>query len=301
MEQQNVFQGLVEQILQSNNQLLHELTTSREAQGVQLHQQFQQQQQQFQQQQQQFQQFTARDAAPRDAPAGTGGSMSLAKAVASPDKFQNAEGQDVHRWVDSMDTYLRAINANDESTRVHVAATYLKGPPHDWFRMQPSGAAIRSEWSSFQAALVAEFDTLSTDQMIRDKLDGLCMGKSEDVQSHVDAFNTLAYQLREPLSEPDKLNKFTRGLNDEVRKLTLLASPTSFHAALLQARNVERVNVLDRRARTGSNRARGAPAVPSAPTTGTTPMDLTAVVAAVMDVRRHQGRGRGRGRGRGGQ
>ena len=81
--------------------------------------------------------------------------MSLAKAVASPDKFQNAEEQDVHRWVDSMDTYLRAINANDESTRVHVAATYLKGPPHDWFRMQPSGAAIRLEWSSFQAALVA--------------------------------------------------------------------------------------------------------------------------------------------------
>ncbi|CAI7870864.1 unnamed protein product, partial [Closterium sp. NIES-54] len=144
------------------------------------------------------------------APGSVVGSLSHVRA-SMPDTFVPGKGQPVvRRWLFLVEEYLRLSHVAGEEW-APFAGTLLRGSAVAWWQsVQP---AIQT-WQQFKEALVAAYEPINAMARARDRLANLQQRTS--VADYIAEFRDISTEISD-LSTAEALDKFKRGLKDDVR------------------------------------------------------------------------------------
>ena len=154
-----------------------------------------------------------------------GSSAVPAKCSANaPDKFKEGGKTSIFDWLEAMEIYLQAGGANPQR-RVEIAATYLEPKVLKQWLLAARGLEARGEsvadWDKFRAAMIRAFGNVNLEQSARAKLRTLT--QTGTVEEFANEFQNLCAQITEmPLSEGDKIERFTQGLRHEIQILVAI-------------------------------------------------------------------------------
>lgn len=156
----------------------------------------------------------------------------------APDTF-SGEGNTrfrVHDFTQTVTTYFLATNANDEESRVHYAATLLRGAAQRWLTELQRTGAVPATWTAFSAALQRHFLPGGTAVAVRSMLDRTKQKAS--VGDYADRLNGLFTQAP-VMSEDEKIAWFLRGLKPHTRLQTEFTRPGTLVDAIEQATRID--------------------------------------------------------------
>ncbi|CAI5475466.1 unnamed protein product [Closterium sp. Yama58-4] len=144
------------------------------------------------------------------APGSVVGSTSHVRA-SLPDTFVPGKGQPVvRRWLFLVEEYLRLSHvAGDEWAP--FAGTLLRGSAVAWWQSVRPAIQI---WQQFKEALVASYEPINAMAKARDRLANLRQRTS--VADYIADFRDISTEISD-LSTAEALDKFKRGLKDDVR------------------------------------------------------------------------------------
>ena len=175
----------------------------------------------------------------------------------------------------------RYTGPNADNAKIVYAASYLSGPPKEWFQPHVNetiGTITLPTWANFVAALKAAFDDPDAYQTAYTKISSL--KQERDCSSYHAAFVPLATILG--FDQRTKISFFKKGLNGELKKALSyqITLPDIFDAYIQACIKIDNQIRANKEARDSIPRTQGgqfAPATTTSTSTGTHsgPMDLS--------------------------
>lgn len=190
---------------------------------------------------------------------------------AKPRTYSAERGSSPDEWIFYFEQYAELVNLHG-ADRVKLAATYLDGPAATWWRSIATQAAQGNyalpTWDEFKAQLIATFKPANAVQVARDRLFQL---KQQGTVAKYNTEFTRLVLIAGNVQEPEKLDKYLRGLKPRVRVQVQLTNPTNTEDAMAKAQTVDSILWYNNPA---SNQPFQAPRVGGM---GYAPMDLSAM------------------------
>lgn len=159
-----------------------------------------------------------------------------------PDTFGGRREENVETWLFQVKQYLDLCKIEDEKTQVQMAAAFLKDTAAVWWRNRLTSSLADlgglNTWSVFQTTLAGQFKPVNASKQARDRMARL--RQTHSVQAYIHAFRSIALEIPS-MTEEEKLDKFLRGLRDEIRVPVELRGPTSMEEAATFAERVDAI------------------------------------------------------------
>jgi hypothetical protein len=164
---------------------------------------------------------------------------------AKPDTFDGAKpGNRVDSWLFQLTEYFGACGVISGAERVAYAGSMLRGAASTWWRQRRTQAAAGAmtditTWDQFCAELRAQFTLINAVKVARDELAAL--KQTGAVQTYALRFRDITLQIPD-ITEPEKLDRFTRGLKPRLQRELAIREPANLDDAVRMA---ERIDVVD--------------------------------------------------------
>jgi hypothetical protein len=152
----------------------------------------------------------------------------------APPTFNGREN--VHNWLFQVENFLKGHESVRNEQAVTYAASLFEKDAAMWWRLQSeskdSFETLSSDWGMFKTSLELAFQQINPTKRARDQLASLKQRTS--VRAYVGEFRRILLEIGD-MSESEKLDRFVRGLKQDVRKEVELREPTSFDEAARKA------------------------------------------------------------------
>jgi Retrotransposon gag protein/Zinc knuckle len=158
-----------------------------------------------------------------------------------PDPFRG--GFKIASWLFTLEEYFVAANLHNESSRVTYAATLLRDSAADWWRgIKLRGVNVPATWPEFCTAIKAHFQPIHEEDFARQQLRSLKQHKS--VIEYVHRFQAIMLQIP-TMDERSRVDAFTAGLKQDVRRWVKLQDPRTLEEALTIAEKFQTMVMQD--------------------------------------------------------
>ena len=182
----------------------------------------------------------------------------------------NKDANLVRSWVLQVDLYFAAVSEPD-STKLNYAVALLRENALIWWQSLKPEERPR-DWPSLGQLMINYFAPLSATINARDRLAKLQQKSS--VRIYTDEFKRLVLNIPD-ISEPEKMDRYRRGLKTQVKLLTTFANPGNFDAMCLTAEQIDCILFRERSERSYSYSSTRDGAGPS--NSQPTPMEIGAI------------------------
>lgn len=138
-------------------------------------------------------------------------------------------------WLFTVDTYLDAVNVLDDRNRIIYATTLLRDSAADWWRGICTAAAASaapnpiSTWAVFKARLTEHFQPIHEEDFARQLIRSVKQNRT--VRDYVVKFQEIVLQIP-TMDERSRVDYFTAGLKQDVRRWVKLQDPHNLEAAM---------------------------------------------------------------------
>ena len=158
-------------------------------------------------------------------------SMPLPKPP-KPDPFKG--GQKIASWLFSVEQYFAVIGVTLDGARIAYAATLLRDTAADWWRgfniaAQAGRKILPTTWSEFKDAITAHFQPIHEEDFARQYIRSLRQQRS--VRDYVVRFQEVSLQIP-TMDERSRVDAFTAGLKQDVRRWVKLQAPSTLERAM---------------------------------------------------------------------
>ncbi|CAI7850949.1 unnamed protein product, partial [Closterium sp. NIES-53] len=210
------------------------------------------------------------------APGSVVGSLSHVRA-SMPDTFVPGKGQPVvRRWLFLGEEYLRLSHVAGEEW-APFAGTLLRGSAVAWW--QSVRPAIQT-WQQFKEALVAAYEPINAMARARDRLAN--MRQRTSVADYIAEFRDISTEISD-LSTAEALDKFKRGLKDDVRMEVEVQGCSSLEEMARVAERYDEIHFAGKQASpVSSGRVAGGEVCPTLLTPSSTPLQQESEGAIVL-------------------
>ncbi len=162
--------------------------------------------------------------------------------VEKPEIYDGAKHRDVDTWLFQVEEHMSLTRIPTDS-HVSYAASLLRGNAAMWWREICENGNRFHEWDEFRRGLRGQFRMDNLTRRARDDLYALRQREKEPMSDFLHKFRQVCIRI-DDLSEAEKLDKFLRALNTNVRMQVELKEPASFEEAARYADRAD--NVLTR-------------------------------------------------------
>ena len=170
------------------------------------------------------------------------GMAPMGMKVEKPEIYDGAKHRDVDTWLFQVEEHM-ALARVPAASHAGYAASLLRGNAAMWWRELCESGNRLNDWDEFKMNLRRQFRMDNLVRRARDDLYALRQREKEPVSDFLHKFRQVCIRIND-LSEAEKLDKFLRALNTNVRMQVELKEPTTFEDA---ARFADRAdNVLTR-------------------------------------------------------
>jgi len=151
-----------------------------------------------------------------------------------PDTFSGRQDKSsVEAWLFQLRQYFDACKMRG-SLKVSFAASLLRDDAGIWWRNHVEQSdlgheALITDWEDFKKMLVQQFKPVNAIKSARDKLAKLKQTRS--VQEYATSFRSLTLEIP-GISEDEKIDRFIRGLKDQIRMEVELREPSTVNEAI---------------------------------------------------------------------
>ena len=177
------------------------------------------------------------------------GMAPMGMKVEKPEIYDGAKHRDVDTWLFQVDEHMSLTRVPADS-QVGYAASLLRGNAAMWWRELCESGNRLDDWDEFKRSLCRQFRIDNLIRRARDDLYALRQREKEPVLDFLHKFRQVCIRIND-LSEAEKLDKFLRALNANVRMQVELKEPTTFEEAARYADRAD--NVLTRVSGQGSS------------------------------------------------
>jgi len=157
-------------------------------------------------------------------------------------------------YIDSLENYFTVASMLTEASKIAIAVSYLENTAATWWKSHIRSTRENSNgtphtqrittWTSMKKGLLAEFYPTDVIRAARDRLASL--RQTGSVKDYADRFRNIELQIPD-LSESEKVDRFRRGLKDDVRlQVTLPPALREADFATLLATAIEVDDILFR-------------------------------------------------------
>lgn len=154
-----------------------------------------------------------------------------------PDCFAGTDdAKRVRQWIFQVDNYFNVMNEPDDR-RVGYATTLLRTNGLLWWQSLTENERPAT-WDTFKRGIIDYFQPLSATIVARDNLARLYQRTS--VKAFVEEFKSQVLNIPD-ITDPEKLDKFRRGLKKDVRLHVAFANPPTFDQAVTIAEQIDEV------------------------------------------------------------
>jgi Retrotransposon gag protein/Zinc knuckle len=149
-----------------------------------------------------------------------------------PEPFKG--GRKVASWLFSIEQYFAVVGVADDTARIAYAATLLRDTAADWWRgfniaAQAGRKALPSTWTEFKTAITAHFQPIHEEDFARQYIRTLRQHRS--VRDYVVRFQEVSLQIP-TMDERSRVDAFTAGLKQDVRRWVKLQAPSTLERAM---------------------------------------------------------------------
>ena len=164
--------------------------------------------------------------------------------VNKPSTFDGTSKQRVDVWLFEMEQYIKAVNVPTKN-QVIIGTSYLSGAAKTWWMSHVAAASNRSNnielitrWLDFTHSIMLAFKPINSEKVARDKL--FSLKQSSSVIKYVYEFNMLCLDIPN-ISEDEKLDKFIRGLRQNVQTEVMIEDPVTLVKAMELAQRIDSI------------------------------------------------------------
>src|ERR1700751_13550 len=166
--------------------------------------------------------------------------------ASKPKTYNGSRGMDPEVWLFQFNQYAD-INQVANGDRAKLAATYLEGNASTWWRNLVMQSGDRTgdgiSWFDFQQSLISIFKPVNSKKIARDKL--AVLKQTNSVAKYNFDFTQLCLEIND-IHESEKLDKYVRGLKDNIRVEVELAEPTTLAQAMSKAQRIDNITYQSR-------------------------------------------------------
>lgn len=162
-----------------------------------------------------------------------------------PEVFHGRLNENVDRWLFNVDQYFRGAQETDDTVRVPVAASLLRGTAQAWWETvvrdnEKKGLGEEfCTWNEFKAGLAAAFRVINREDRARSQLSRLRQVTS--VTKYAAEFTAVVLDIPD-ISDSEKYARFYEGLKKNVRvQLEIKGKPRTYGELLSQAESIDNI------------------------------------------------------------
>ena len=149
--------------------------------------------------------------------------------VEKPETYDGAKHRDVDTWLFQVQEHM-LLTGIPALSHVGYAASLLRGHAAMWWRELCESGNRLADWDEFKRDLLRQFRMDNLTRRARDDLYALRQREKEPMSDFLHKFRQVCIRI-DDLSEAEKLDKFLRALNTNVRMQVELKEPTTFEEA----------------------------------------------------------------------
>ena len=150
-----------------------------------------------------------------------------------PPRFHGYDSEDVSRWLDKIESYLRLRRIDPaSSTALAELSLNLAGPAEDYFYSLPQDR--KATFKQLRDALQERFSNDNQSWLIWQAVTTRQQGPLEPLDTYLTDLTNKFRRLN--ITDAEKMRYFVQGLRTEVRKTVLLKQPKTFREAEEMAR-----------------------------------------------------------------
>ena len=147
--------------------------------------------------------------------------------------FHGKPNEDIDSWFFTLERYFRKLLVNDKD-KVDIAVDYLKEGALSTYRSMENKDYLG--WQEFKNTLYSIYQSQNLQKILRKKLANLRQMNS--LNEYIHSFNQIINQIKN-MSEEDKIDRFTEGLNNKTAKRVAFEEPATLAEAKLLAQRIE--------------------------------------------------------------
>lgn len=149
-----------------------------------------------------------------------------------PEPFKG--GRKIASWLFSIEQYFTVMGLMDDGARIAYVATLLRDTAADWWRgfniaAQAGRKILPSTWSEFKSTITAHFQPIHEEDFARQYIRTLKQHRS--VRDYVVRFQEVSLQIP-TMDERSRVDAFTAGLKQDVRRWVKLQAPPTLERAM---------------------------------------------------------------------
>lgn len=177
-----------------------------------------------------------------------------------PEPFKG--GRKIASWLFSIEQYFAVMGVTSDEARITYIATLLRDAAADWWRglhiaAQAGRKTVPSTWGEFKSAITAHFQPIHEEDFARQLIRTLKQHRS--VRDYVVRFQEVSLQIP-TMDERSRVDAFTAGLKQDVRRWVKLQAPPTLERAMEIAEQYQTMMMQDMAAmRTHVDRSRFGP------------------------------------------
>lgn len=133
----------------------------------------------------------------------------------------------IESWIRTMERYLQLTSLDDHEW-VPFAVMKLRDEAEEWWQQRSYRGSAISEWHDFRKEIITEFRPLNATQQARDKL--AVLHQTGTVIDYVAQFRGVRIQIP-TMTDEEALDRFTRGLQDDIRAHVVTRFPATSEEA----------------------------------------------------------------------
>lgn len=145
-----------------------------------------------------------------------------------PDTYQGDRSPGaVESWIRTMERYLE-LSTLEEHEWVPFAIMKLRDEAEEWWEQRSFHGSAVTEWADFRKHIIVEFRPLNATQQARGKL--AVLHQTGTVTDYVAQFRGVRIQIPS-MTDEEALDRFTRGLQDDIRAHVVTRFPSTSEEA----------------------------------------------------------------------
>ena len=149
-----------------------------------------------------------------------------------PEPFKG--GRKIASWLFSIEQYFAVVGVIDDGARIAYVSTLLRDTAADWWRgfniaAQAGRKILPTTWEEFKNAITAHFQPIHEEDFARQYIRTLKQHRS--VRDYVVRFQEVSLQIP-TMDERSRVDAFTAGLKQDVRRWVKLQAPSTLERAM---------------------------------------------------------------------
>lgn len=164
---------------------------------------------------------------------------------AKPDAFKG--GRKIASWLFTVEQYFAAARVVSDEQRLALAATLLRDTAADWWRglnLAPRmpGEPVVASWEEFKQKITNHFQPIHEEDFARQLIRALKQHKT--VREYTREFQSIILQIP-TMDERSRVDHFTAGLKQDVRRWVKLQDPKTLEGAISVAERYQTMVMQD--------------------------------------------------------